>query len=218
MKTFTLKTALCASLIAAGLTLAGCASKPVATSRINGSYMQKNPVRVAIMPSFNKTNEAAAALHLDKAWEDALKARGFEVVNADTVVNLAASQGINLADFGEMKLVEYAGIGRDLEVDYILTNTVTEWSAKYRVVQSKTQVNFSSKLFEAKTGAVIWNDRKDIVDQSSSSGGNPIASLVGILAHAVVSSASNAEASLAKRGVTLASTTLPKAGYAPDKK
>jgi len=219
MKTPTLRTALYAATITAALLMAGCSSKPAVMSRVNGSYMQKQPVRVAIMPSFNKTQEAGAAIELDKAWEAALKTHGYEVVSADTVVNLAASQGINLNDFERMKLTGYAAIGKDLGVDYILESTILKWGGKYRIVSSKTEVQFSAQIFETKTGAVIWNNTQDLIDTNSNSGGgNPIGMLIGMAVHAAVNSAVNASNALAIRGTSFSSAIMPKAGFVPGTK
>ena len=65
------------------LLLAGCHSAPRFPAYY---YLQRSPVRVAVVPSGNTTDHPEGSIIFDKACEEALRKKGFEVVSADQVV------------------------------------------------------------------------------------------------------------------------------------
>jgi hypothetical protein len=191
------------------LALAGCASQP---PRMSARFMQRNPVRVAIIPSANKTEEAAAPIMLDKIWEETLTKWGFAIVNADRVVTYAASTGVTLTDINSVPL---AVLGRDLSVDYVMFNTITTWKTHYNVLRSSTVVTCVSSIYETKTGALVWTSTW-WADNSSGSSNNALADIAVALVHAAVSSMSNAEAKVAAKGANnVTFSSMPYPGFAP---
>lgn len=192
----------------------GCSSSPFA--RHPGRFFQKSPVKVAIIPASNKTDEASAPMYMDAAWEKVLTKLGFEVVNADKVVTYASSQGINLVDFYKLKITDAAGLGNDLGVDYVLFNVIHQWQSNYKVLISESFVTCHSVLYEAKTGSTVWQDTW-FNKSGTSSSGNPLMDVVSALVHSTVAAMDNEEANLAENGVAaITAAAMPYPGYAPN--
>lgn len=198
--------------LACVLLASGCAMN----SEIHrGRYFQKNPVTVAIVPATNDTEgDIDASMLLDKIWETALKEAGYSVVNADEIVTYISASGMTLMEIQNVTPSQMAEIGRELSVDYFLCNHITEWGSHFEVIRSKTKVSCESVLYEASTGAVVWeetwaqsNDSDLTTDVAST--------LVGAVAHRVMSSITREEINLAGRGIEFVSKkSLPRPGFA----
>jgi len=189
--------------------LGGCVQPP---QRPAWRYLQRPVVRVAILPSSNQTAQVGAPLIIDKLWEEHLRAAGFTVVNADSVVTYLSSRGVPVAKLGT---IQPAQLGSDLHADYLLEDDILVWGTKYRVLVGGAVVSCRSKLIEASTGATIWASDW-IMQQQSDSGGNGLAgALVNALVESVVDSMFDESTQLAKQGVTVQSMFQPYPGIAP---
>lgn len=189
------------------LLVAACATE----KRHPGRFLQRDHIRVAILPAANQSREVGAPIILDKCWETSLTRWGFEVKNADDVMTYASSTGVQLAD---LRAMPTAKLGADLGVDYLLFNEIMDWGYSYHVLSSQTVVACRSELVEASTGATVWKFDWIYVDSSGSSG-NPIGDLIGAAVHGLVSSMTDAAAQAAATGVTVTTGTLPYPGFAP---
>lgn len=190
------------------LVAAGCATE----KRHSGRFLQREHVRVAIIPAANQSREVGAPIILDKCWEESLTRWGYEVKNADSVVTYVSSTGVQIAD---LKTMPTEKLGADLGADYLLFNEIMDWGYSYHVLNSRTVVACRSELVEATTGAVVWKFDWIYVD-SSGSGGDPIASLIGAAVHSLMSSMTDAAAKAAANGVSFTTQTLPYPGFAPE--
>ena len=193
----------------AALFTGGCAtSRPMESWR----FLQRRNPRVGIMPSGNLTAVAGAPIVVDKQWTEALSKAGFTVIDADRFVTYCSSRGIPVAKLGG---VPTAQLGRDMGVDFLLTNTITTWGTKYLVIASGTAVGCETRLIEASTGAVVWSSLWTMAENSNS-GSNGIAGmLANALVDAVVNSMFDRATQLAKQGIALQSSTFPYPGSAP---
>jgi ABC-type phosphate/phosphonate transport system substrate-binding protein len=83
--------------LAAGFFLVTVAGTGCVTSSRDQSinYLQR-PLRVAIVPGVNRTDQPEATMVFDKAWEEALSRRNYQVVSADRVVSYGGASGQSL--------------------------------------------------------------------------------------------------------------------------
>ena len=188
------------------LVLAGCASAPKTPAYY---YLQRTPIRVAVLPSGNTTDHPDASIIFDKASEEALRKKGFEVVSADQVLTYASSRGLSILDLPKHKASE---IGKDLKVDLLFSTVITTWKITYIVVQGKSEVAGTSQLTEVATDALVSRLQWDVVDQS---GGNGLGALVSAAVTAIANSAFEKCNRLGEQAAQISVITLPHPGFAP---
>ena len=188
------------------LLLAGCASAPRFPAYY---YLQRTPVRVAVLPSGTTTDHPEASIVFDKACEGALRKKGFEVISADQVLTYASSRGLSLHELSGRKASE---IGRDLRADLLFSTEITSWKTTYILVQGKSEVAGKSRLTEATTDALVWNLHWKLVDQS---GGGGIGALVSAAVTAIANSAFDKCDRLGEDAARYSVDTLPRPGFAP---
>jgi hypothetical protein len=181
-----------------------------------GRYLLKKPVVVAIIPaSSENVLEVSAPITLDKLWEVALRESGYRVVNADAVLTFASASGITLDDLHKAVPGNTARIGSDLSADYILCNHITEWSSEYKIIKSSTKVHCESVLYEASTGAVVWEENWK-QESKSQFDISPAGTLITAAAHSLLSTITEEEARLAGVGIKLSTEeSLPRPGFGP---
>ena len=190
--------------------LSGCATP----CRPAHDYLQR-PVRVAIVPGVNKTDQPEANVVVDKAWETAITKLGYKnVVSADRVVTYAAASGVSLEQVGK---TDTAKLGQDLKVDAILNTQILTWETSYLVLAAGSTVAGVSSLVDASTGATIWEYHWILVDQSSNnSGGGIVGMMVSAAITATINAASDAPTRLAKQAIEIAASTVPLPENAPN--
>jgi hypothetical protein len=197
---------------AAGLALVALIGAGCATSTPEHYYLRRAPIRVAVVPSLNKTDHPEAPVVFNKACEEALRERGFEVVSADQVVSYAAARGMLLRELPGRKPSE---IGADLKADFLLYSDIDTWAQKYIVVKSATVVSGSSCIYETGTDALVWRQAWRLQRESGDGGGG----LAGLIANAAVSailnSATDACAMLGSQAARMTVGTLPRPGSPP---
>jgi hypothetical protein len=197
------------AVVAVALLGQGCA-----TGRVPWHYyFQRSPIRVVIMPSENKTEHPDAPVIFNKACEDALKKKGFEVISADQVVTYAASRGLLLGDVAKLKASE---IGGDLKADLVLFSSISTWESKYVVVNTQARVAGVSRLLEASTDALVWHYAWNLQQDSSNNNNNGVIGLlVNAAVAAVANSAFDACARLGAQAGAVTVTSIPQPGFAP---
>lgn len=186
---------------------AGCA-----TPTPEHYYLRRTPIRVAVVPSLNKTDHPEAPVIFNKACEEALRQRGFQVVSADQVVTYAAARGLLLRELPGRKPSE---IGTDLKADFLLYSNIDTWAQKYVVVKNATVVSGSSCIYEAATDALVWRQAWCLQRESGDGGGG----LTGLIANAafsaILDSATDACAALGTQAAHTSINTMPKPGFPP---
>ena len=188
------------------LLLSGCTSSRSFPSHY---YLQRTPVRVAIMPSSNTTDHPEASIVFDKACEEALRKKGFEVISADQVVTYASGRGLPLHELTGRKASE---VGRDLRADMLFYTEITNWKTTYILVQGKSEVSGKSRLVEVATDALVWKLHWKLVDES---GGGGLGALVSAAVTALANSAFDKCNRLGEDAAHFAVGTLPRPGFAP---
>ena len=187
----------------------GCATQPKIPSY---KYLQRTPVRVAVLPSINNTEKPDASIVFNKACEETLRKNGFEVISADQVVTYASANGVLLHDVTSSKASE---IGNDLDADMVLYSEINTWETKYIVLNTTSIVSGVSRLTETSTDSVLW--RYDWTFQQKSSGSNNglIGMLVEAAVTAVVNSAFDECSRLGQQAAIVTVNSMPQPGIAP---
>lgn len=208
-----MKTRFSLLFLAAALLVFAVAGTGCATDRDKSIDYLQRPLRVAIVPGVNRTDQPQATMVFDKAWEEALAGRSYQVVSADRVVSYGGASGQSLEDIRHLPAQK---LGQDLKVDAILTTEVLRWKNSYKVIESDTTVSGLGLLVDARTGATIW-EHKWIYQESSNQNNNNglVGMLVGAAVDAAISSAIDKPAHMAKQGVNMSVNTMPIPGTAP---
>lgn len=190
------------------LLLAGCTSAPRTPSHY---YLQRAPVRVAVMPSENTTDNPEASIIFDKACEEALRRKGFQVISADQVVTYTSARGLSIRELSGRKASE---IGRDLKADMLLYTQISHWKTEYVIIQGRSVVAGRSRLVEVSTDALVWRLPWQFAQQSGNGGGG-----LGILLDAAVTALANSAfdrcSQLGEHAARYSVDTLPLPGVAP---
>lgn len=175
-------------------------------------YLQRTPIRVVIMPSGNKTEQPDAPVIFNKACEEALAKKGFQVISADHVVAYAASRGMLLNAVAGLKASE---LGKDLKADMVLFSDIDTWKSTYVVLNTKVQVSGTSRLVETSTDALVWRYIWNFQQDSSSGNNDLVGMLVSAAVSAVANSAFDACNALGTQAATQTVNTMPQPSIAP---
>lgn len=193
------------------LLMQGCATT---SPKIPGHYyLQRSPIIIAVMPSSNKTDHPDASIVLNKSCEEALRKKGFEVINADQVVTYASSCGVLLSDVTARKASE---IGRDLKADMVLYSSIDTWETKYIVIKSASIVAGTSRLVETSTDSLVWRFNWNFQKESGNGGNN---GLFGMMIDAAVTAVANSIfdecSNLGAQAGIVTVNSMPQPGFAP---
>lgn len=185
------------------LLLAGCASVP----EPGYNFLERSPVRVAILPSVNKTDQPGAQIVVDKAWEQALKKAGFEVVSADRVMTYVGARGMMLTELANRKAPE---LGKDLKVDLLLKTEIRKWEMSAKGGNASTTIEAMQRLVEAPTDAVVWEHHWFFQEVDSNQ------SWIGMMVDMMVNAATDNASKLGTVGVLeISAKKLPRPGHGP---
>lgn len=175
-----------------GLVVGLCASC-ASTGDRKAAYncLARSPVRVAILPSVNRTDQPGAQIVVDKAWEAALQKTGFEVVSADRVLTYVAARGMMLSELPARKPAE---LGKDLKVDLLLKSEILKWEISSKGAHASTTVEVTQRLLEAPTSALVWEHHWVFREEDSSEG-------LGKLFDKMLNTAGDKASAMGARGV-----------------
>lgn len=174
-------------------------------------YFNRTTVRIAVMPAQTKASTPESTIIFDKACEEALKKKGFEVIPADAVVTYAASRGLAIR---ELSAVPSQELGKDLKADFLLFTDIRKWEQNYAVVHSAATVSGVTEVVECSTAALLCR-RGWYAQESSGGGGSVLGILANAAASAIIQSATDACASLGERCAKSVAEELPQPGGAP---
>ena len=199
-----------ASRLLAALLLLGGAAGCALTSRIPASYyLQRDAIRIAVIPSGNATDFPEASIVFDKAVEEALRQKGFQIVSADQVLTYASARGLSLRDLPKRKASE---IGSDLHADMLFFTEIDTWKTSYVLVQAKAHVAGVCRMTDASTDALVCRLRWR---QEQASGGGSLGGLINAAVTAVADSAFDKCSRLGEHAAWMSAAALPQPGFAP---
>jgi len=166
----------CAAVIAAaGLLVTGCATAPAAYDLT--AFHAENPHSILVVPALNNTADVTAADWFLSTVSQPFANRGYYVFPANMVRGVLNDSG--LGDAGLVHSADARRLATLFGCDSVLFINVDKWNAKYMVISTTTEVEFSYELKSCKTNATLWKNKQAIqYTPQGSSSGNPIAALI----------------------------------------
>ena len=133
--------------------LFGCAGlEPV--HEVSPQFSDMRPSVIAIMPPMNETVDLDAPKPFIKYLENALRARGYRVVDQEIINNKLEKEGIHIAE--EAGSIPDKELGEALGAQALLFTTVTSWETTYLGVYASVTVGARFQLIDAKTSNELW--------------------------------------------------------------
>ena len=167
--------------------LIGC--NPPATNPSDYTKLRaESPRSILVVPVINRTVDVTAPDYFLATISRPVAERGYYVFPVNLVKRVLEDDGL-----GDANLVHQANpkrLGELFGVDTILYITIEKWDAKYAVLSTSVQVEFTYSLKSGKTGEELWKSKEAMtyVPQNSNSG-NPIANLISAAVNAAMTKA-----------------------------
>lgn len=158
------------------LVLTGCATTD--PNRLN-AFHDAQPASILVVPPVNKTTDVQAETSVLATLPYYLGEKGFYVFPVNTVKTLLELEGYyEAAEVHAAPPEQLAGL---FHADSVLYVTIHEWTSKYILLATTTEVDFEYKLM-ASDGTLLWQERRlaQYSPNSSNSG-----SLAGLVANAI---------------------------------
>ncbi len=134
------------------------------------------PTSLLFLPVVNKTTSAEAQLLYASTVAEPLSNSGFYVFPIEITDEFFKRDGITLGD--QLKGVSPLKYKEMFGTDAILAVTIHKWDTNYFVVSGDVTVELECTITSAKTGNVLWNQRKEYVVPTTSNSGNILADLI----------------------------------------
>lgn len=166
--------------------LAGCA--PVQKQKDYTRFIAAQPHAILVVPVVNRSMSVDAPDYVLSTLTIPVAERGYYVFPVNMVKRVLEDDGLADADLVHnaepQKLAELFG------ADSVLYITIEKWEAKYVILSTSVTVQFSYVLKDGRSGETIWDHRQAMVyTPNNSSGGNPLAALLGAIITAAVTKA-----------------------------
>lgn len=177
------------SVIASCLVFTGCQS----TNRVNREFLrplhEAKPTSILIVPVNNYSIDVLAPTSVLATLPFYLAERGYYVFPVHTVKTILEGEGYYEA--AEVHQAPPQRLAELFGADTILYVTVNEWTAKYLILSTQTEVEFNYRLVAA-DGAPLWEQELALAysPQQQNSTGNPLADLIASAITAAVERAS----------------------------
>lgn len=139
-----------------------------------------NPKSILVVPAINKSVDVDAADYFLSTLPIPLAERGYYVFPVNLVKRLLEDDG--LSDAALVHSADPVRLCSMFGADAVLFPTIEQWTAKYVVVTTQVEVDFSYILKDGKTGEELWRGREKGVYQSNAGQGGLLA---GIIAAAI---------------------------------
>lgn len=134
------------------------------------------PSSILFLPIVNKTTSAEAQLLYSSTVAEPLSNSGFYVFPIEITNEFFKREGITLGD--QLKGISPMKYHQMFGTDSILAVTIHKWDTNYYVVGGNVTVELECTITSAKTGNVLWTQRKAHVVPTTGSSGNIIADLI----------------------------------------
>jgi hypothetical protein len=173
-----------------------------------------NPRAILVVPPVNKSVEVGAADFFLSTLPVPLAERGYYVFPVNVVKRLLEDDG--LADAAMVQAADPVRLCSMFGADAVLYTTIEQWTAKYVVVATQIEVEFSYVLKDGRTGEELWRGGEKSVLQSNDAGQG----LLGAVIMAAVTKASPNYMPLARaanaRALEYPGPGLPAGPYRPE--
>lgn len=134
------------------------------------------PSSILFLPVVNKTTSAEAQFLYASTVAEPLSNSGFYVFPIEITDEFFKREGITLGD--QLKGISPIKYKEMFGTDAILAVTLHKWDTNYFVIGGNVTVELECTITSAKTGNVLWNQRKVHVVPTTSNSGNILADLI----------------------------------------
>ncbi|WP_108124052.1 DUF799 domain-containing protein [Saccharospirillum mangrovi] len=169
--------------IAAALT--GCMSFPYHDPL--AAYHEVKPTSILVVPVVNESVDVQAPTSVLTTLPRLLGEKGYYVFPVNTVKTVLEYEG--LYEPAEVHQVAPSELAGWFGADAILYVTIHEWTSRYIVVSTTTEVDFEYRIVD-KNGVELWTARKSLsyTPQNEDSGGG----MAGLLSMAITAAVERA--------------------------
>ena len=153
----------------------GCATVERDDSWRN-DYHAAQPKSILVVPVVNNSTDVQAPTSVLATLPFQLAEKGYYVYPVNTVKMLLEFEGYyEPAQVHAQPPEELAEL---FKADAILYVTINEWTARYALISTTTEVDFEYRIVNA-DGADLWSTRKELTySPQGGSSGNPLADLI----------------------------------------
>lgn len=166
-------------ILALGLgILIGC-NPPVSDPKDYAKFRAESPRSILVVPVINRTVDVTAPDYFLATISRPIAERGYYIFPVNLVKRVLEDDG--LADSNLVHQANPKRLGELFGVDTILYITIHKWDAKYAILSTSVEVEFTYSLKSGKTGEELWKAKEAMhyVPQNNSSG-NPIVDLIAM--------------------------------------
>lgn len=176
-------------MVISNLSLSGCQSTSTVDREFLRPLHEAKPGSILIVPVNNYSIDVLAPTSVLATLPFYLAERGYYVFPVHTVKTILEGEGYYEA--AEVHQAPPQRLAELFGADTILYVTVNEWTAKYLILSTQTQVEFSYRLVAA-NGTPLWEQELALAysPQQQNSTGNPLADLIASAITAAVERAS----------------------------
>lgn len=172
-----------AAVVAASLSLGGCATAP--SGKDYAAFRAEGPRSILVVPALNNTLNVPAPDYFLSTISRPFAERGYYVFPAYMVKRVMEDEG--LSDAGLVHGADASRFNRLFGCDSVLFVTIQQWDSKYMVIATQTTVKFDYTLKSCKSGATLWQESQGMVySPQSSNSGNPLADLIAMAVVAAI--------------------------------
>ncbi|MDB2448768.1 DUF799 domain-containing protein [bacterium] len=202
-------------LLVLATALTGCISFPYSDPL--AAYHEVKPTSILVVPVVNESVDVRAPTSVLTTLPRLLGEKGYYVFPVNTVKTVLEYEGLyEPAEVHQMAPTELA---RLFGADAILYVTIHEWTSRYLVVSTTTEVDFEYRIVD-KNGVELWTARKNLsyTPQNENNGGG----MAGLLSMAITAAVERADPNYlpltreANSQVFYGSPSLPPGPYSPN--
>ena len=164
-------------VLAIAVMASGCATS-VDPNRLN-AFHDAQPTSILVVPPMNQVTDVQATTSVLATLPYFLGEKGFYVFPVNTVKTMLEYEGYY--EPAEVHAAPPEQLANLFKADAVLYVTIHEWTSKYLVLSTTTQVDFGYKLVSA-DGATLWEDRLQAQNSPNHGGGG---GLIGLIVDAV---------------------------------
>lgn len=164
--------------------LAGCATTAPDESRLD-AFHNAQPRSILVVPVVNESTDVQAPTSVLATLPFRLGEKGYYVYPVNTVKTLLEYEGLyEPAEIHNQPPEQLANL---FKADAILYVTIHEWTSKYVLLSTTTEVDFEYRIVNG-DGAELWSARKRLqyTPQNNNSSGNPLADLIAAAVTAAI--------------------------------
>lgn len=163
--------------------MSGCATTELDENRLD-AFHSAQPRSILVVPVVNQSTDVQAPTSVLATLPFRLGEKGYYVYPVNTVKTLLEYEGLyEPAEIHNQPPEQLANL---FKADTILYVSIHEWTSKYVLLSTTTEVDFEYRLVNA-DGAELWSARKLLhYTPQNNSSGNPLADLIAAAVTAAI--------------------------------